>query len=79
MVAILLAMGRGSQIDKRKVRKGEIVMPGKTTEGTRSLGCIVTANCSYTAERKERQKAIRQAFQQVGTFWTEPGIPWKWK
>ena len=54
-------------------------MPGRTTEGTRSLGCIITANCSYTAERKEGQKAVRQAFQQVGTFWTELGIPWKWK
>jgi len=78
-VAVLSLVGKGSVQAKRDIAAKKLHFPGVVKEWTRSLGAMVHGKNSYAVELRARLAAIRTAYFQVGSFWTEKGIPFKWK
>ena len=79
LVTVLALTGAGSKKGYQEIKAKNVEYEGKVKTEEKSLGSIIAANCSVVPERKARVEETKKAFLVVGSLWSEPGIPWKFR
>ncbi|CAK0827033.1 unnamed protein product, partial [Prorocentrum cordatum] len=80
-VNLMACRGLGSGIARRdlRLREQRQKWPGQLVDQARYLGPIITSIQSFGIELAKRVQAAKAAFYSMGSFWSAPRIPWRWK
>ena len=72
-------LGHSPSEDRRRVREGQVSLPGKVVTVARHLGSHLGEKASFAHELPRRRQATMTAFHSVGQLWYESGVSWRFE